>query len=310
MTGKIYRHWYLLGLLIITIVSVPYFTGAQQKPSVVADGAVVKKVQSGFIFTEGPAANGVGDVYFTDVQGSRIYKWAHKDGLISVYRENTENSNGLMFDQKGRLVVCEGGGQRVVMDDMKGNITVLAETYKGKKLNSPNDLWVDPKGGVYFSDPRYGPKMDDVEEGSMQVYYISSDHKHLIRVTDDLIKSNGLIGTPDGETLYIADAGANKTWVYRILPDGTLADKKLFCEQGSDGVTRDERGNLYLTGQTSISVYDSKGQKLEEITFPETPSNMTFAGKDRKTLFVTARTSVYTLDMAVRGAPTPLDQGQ
>lgn len=310
MNRKIYQQWYLLVILTITFLAGPSIISAQEKTGVIAHEATVKKVQSGFIFTEGPAANDEGDVYFTDVRGSRIYKWSHKHGSISVYRENTGNANGLMFDQKGRLVVCEMGSQRVVMDDMKGNIAVLAETYKGKKLNSPNDLWIDPKGGIYFSDPRYGPKMDDVEKGSMQIYYIHPDHKSLIRVTNDLVKSNGLIGTPDGETLYVADAGANKTWVYRILPDGTLAEKKLFCGQGSDGVTLDERRNLYLTGQTSISVYDSKGQKIEDIIFPETPANMTFAGKDRKILFVTARTSVYTIDMAVRGAPIPLDQGQ
>lgn len=143
--------------------------GAQEGASVIAPGATVNKVQSGFIFTEGPAVDAEGNVYFTDVRGERIYRWSYKDGSVSVYREKTGRANGLMFDQKGRLVACEMGGRRVILDDMKGEISVLADSYQGKKLNSPNDLWIDPKGGIYFSDPRYGRRMDDVEKGSMQV---------------------------------------------------------------------------------------------------------------------------------------------
>lgn len=300
----------LLVVIVMAFLFASFSIGAQEGASVIAPGADVKKIRSGFIFTEGPAADSNGNVYFTDVRGERIYRWSYKDDSISVYREKTGRANGLMFDQKGRLVACEMGNRRVILDDMEGKITVLADSYKGKKLNSPNDLWIDPKGGIYFSDPRYGGRMDDVEKGSMQVYYISPDHKKLKRVTNDLVKPNGLIGTPDGKSLYIADAGAQKTWVYKIQPDGRLADKRLFCQQGSDGMTRDERNNVYLTGRSSISIYNSKGQKIEEIMFPERPANMTFAGKERKTLFVTARTSVYILKMAVRGAPTPLDQAR
>jgi gluconolactonase len=141
-----------------------------------------------------------------------------------------------------------------------------------------------------------------------QVYYILPDHRKLTRATNDLVKPNGLIGTPDGKIIYIADAGDNKTWAYNIKPDGRLSDKRLFCKQGSDGMAIDERNNVYVTGKSSISVYNSEGEKIEEIVFPERPANMTFAGKERKTLFVTARTSVYTLEMVVRGMPTPLEK--
>ncbi|MBN1225477.1 MAG: SMP-30/gluconolactonase/LRE family protein [Deltaproteobacteria bacterium] len=278
--------------------------------NIVAPGATVNKVQTGFIFTEGPAADSDGNIYFSDVRASRIYLWSCKDTSISVYRENTGRANGLMFNQNGHLVVCEMGGRRVTLDNMMGKITVLADSYKGKKLNSPNDLWIDPMGGIYFSDPRYGAKMDDVEKGSMQVYYISPDHKKVARVTNDLVKPNGLIGSIDGKSLYIADAGDNKTWLYKILPDGSLSEKSLFCKQGSDGMSLDEKNNVYVTGASSISIYDHKGMKIEEILFPERPANMTFAGKERKTLFVTARTSIYTIEMAVRGAPAPLDQAK
>ena len=220
---------HVIFLLVIFTASffAPVTIGAQEGASIVTPGANVMKVRSGFIFTEGPAADSNGNVYFTDVRGERIYLWSWKDGSISIYREKTGRANGLMFDQKGHLAVCEMGGRRVILDNMKGTITVLADSYKGKKLNSPNDLWIDPMGGIYFSDPRYGGRMDDVEKGSMQVYYISPDHKKLRRVTHDLVKPNGLIGTQDGKRLYIADAGDNKTWLYKIQPDGTLSEKEL-----------------------------------------------------------------------------------
>lgn len=300
----------LLVVIVTAFIFDPGTIGAQEGNSVIAPGAAVKMVQSGFIFTEGPAANAGGDIYFTDVRGERIYRWSCKDGSISIYREETGKANGLMFDQKGRLVVCEMGNNRVTLDDMKGTITVLADSYKGKRLNNPNDLWIDPKGGIYFSDWLSGRGRTDVPEGGLQIYYISSDHKNLTCVTNDLIKPNGLIGTPDGKILYIADMGANKTWVYTIKSNGTLSGRKLFCEQGSDGMARDEKNNVYLTGGSSIFVYNSKGEKIEEIAFPERPTNMTFAGKERKTLFVTARTSIYTLEMVVRGAIMPLDQAK
>jgi gluconolactonase len=310
MKGNGLKFTILLVFIVVAFLFAPSTIGAQIEGSVIASGATVKKNQSGFKFTEGPAADAEGNVYFSDVRAGRIYRWFYKDGSTSVYREKTRGANGLMFDQKGRLVACEMGGRRVILDDMKGKITVLADSYQGMKLIQPNDLWIDPKGGIYFSDPCYGRRAAEVEKGSMQVYYISPDSKKLTRVTNDLVKPNGLIGTPDGKTIYIADPDARKTWVYKIQPDGTLADKKLFCERGSDGMTRDERGNVYLTGGISVSVYNSNGERIEDIMFPERTTNVTFAGKERKTLFVTASTSIYTLEMAVRGAPTPLDQAK
>ena len=253
------------------------------------------------------------------MKAETIYKWSWKDDSTAVYRENTGRANGLMFDRQGRLVVCEMGNNRVTLDDMKGTITVLADSYEGKKLHSPNDLWIDPKGGIYFSDwlskwvrvKGGGKTKAKAVKGGMQVYYIPPGQKSLMRVTNDLVKPNGLIGTTDGKTLYIAEYKDNKTWVYRIQPDGSLSDKKLFCDHGSDGMARDEKNNVYVTGSSSILVYNSKGVKIEEITIPEgQPTNMTFAGKERKTLFITARTLIYTLEMAVRGAPSPLDQAK
>jgi gluconolactonase len=293
-------------IIAILISTSSYTISAERSSGIIAPGATIKKVQSGFTFTEGPAADTEGNIYFTDIPNEKIFKWSHKDGSITLYREGTGQANGLMFDGKGRLVVCEMGNNRVTLDDMKGDITVLADNYKGKKLNMPNDLWIDPRGGIYFSD-FLGPGSTESRNEKLQIYYIPPDNRDLIRVTDDLVAPNGLIGTPDGKSLYVADMGVKKTWKYKILSDGTLIDKKEFCDQGSDGMSLDEKGNVYVTGDAAIYVYNPEGKKIEEIAFPERPSNMSFGGKERKTLFITAMTSIYTLDMTVRGALTPLD---
>jgi gluconolactonase len=290
-------------LAILLVLSVSF--GSAQSSNLIAPGATLKKVQSGFSFTEGPTADADGNVYFTDITGERIYKWSYLDGKISLYKEKTGKANGLMFDAKGRLVICEMGNNRVTLDDMKGNTTVLADSYNGKKLHMPNDLWIDSKGGIYFSD-FMGP--GESQEGGLQIYYISPGQKSLKRSTEDLVAPNGLVGTPDGKTLYVTDPGARKTWSYRINPDATLADKKLFCEQAADGMTLDEKGNVYFGGSPTVAIFSPDGKKIGEIALPENCTNMEFAGKDRKTLFFTAGTSVYTLEMAVRGAATALDQ--
>ena len=296
----------LFPIIIAFLISNNPAVGAEKGSGIIAPGATIKKVQSGFTFTEGPAADAEGNIYFTDIPNEKIFKWSYKDGSVILYREGTGQANGLMFDGKGRLVVCEMGNNRVTRDDMKGSITVLADNYKGKKLNMPNDLWIDPRGGIYFSD-FLGPGSAEGGDDKLQVYYIPPDNKDLIRVTDDLVAPNGLIGTADGKCLYIADMGIGKTLSYKIQPDGSLTDKKIFCDEGHDGMALDEKGNVYVTGDTAIHVYNPKGEKIEEITFPERPANVSFGGKERRTLFITAGTSIYTLDMTVRGAPTPLD---
>ena len=176
---------------------------------------------------------------------------------------------------------------------------MLADSFEGKKFNSPNDLWIDPHGGVYFSDPRYG-NMEGLELPGFYVFYLAPDRKTLTRVIDDMVKPNGVLGTADGKQLYVADAGGGKTYVYAIQPDGSLADKKLFAAQGSDGLARDEQGNIYLTGG-GITVYSPDGEKIESIAVPEGPANLKFGGPDKKTLFITARTSLYSVPMNVKG---------
>lgn len=290
--------WYVLTVLLIAAMS-----WSVASAGVVADGAMVEKLAGGFAFTEGPAADSQGNVFFSDIPNNRIHKWSLDSnppgGKLSTFRENSGGANGLYFDKSGNLLACEGGGRRLVSIDPKGNVTVLADKYEGKRFNSLNDLWIDLKGGVYFTDPRYGGR-DGMEQDGEHVYYLSPDRKKLTRVVNDLVRPNGVIGTPDGRTLYVADHGAGKTFVYKVNEDGSLSDKKLFAPEGSDGMTLDSEGNVYLSTKV-VAVYNKGGQKIEEIAVPEQPANVTFGGRDNQTLFITARTSLYAVRMRVKG---------
>lgn len=278
------------------------FIGAAAAPALaselVAPGAKVELLAGGFTFTEGPACDAEGNVYFTDIPNERIHKWSI-DGKLTTFRENSGKANGLYFDREGNLLACEGGNRRLTSISPGGKVSVLADGFQGKKLNSPNDLWVDPKGGVYFSDPRYGQE-DGLEQDGFQVYYLPPNRKELVRVIGDLVKPNGVLGAADGKTLYVADAGGGKTYAYRIQPDGSLTDRKLAAPVGADGMTLDERGNLYLA-RNVVHVYSPEGKAITTIEVPEPPANVCFGGKDRKTLFITARKGLYAVRMNVRG---------
>jgi gluconolactonase len=293
---------------VITLVLAATGIGpAQESINIVAAGAEMKKLAGDFQFTEGPAADAQGNVCFVDIPTNRILKWSVADGKLSTFLENSGGANGLYFDKDGNLLACQGSERRLVSISPKGEVTVLADKYEGKRFNSPNDLWIDPNGGVYFTDPRYGSR-DGMEMEGEHVYFLTPDRKKVIRVVSDMVRPNGVIGTPNGRRLYVADEGGKKTWSYRINGDGTLSDKQLFADQGSDGVTIDARGNVYLTGK-SITVYSRRGEKVAEIAVPESPANLTFGGPDNRTLFITARTSLYSIPTEVRGARTPIRPG-
>jgi len=262
-----------------------------------------KKLAGDFTFTEGPAADAEGNVYFSDIPSNRILKWSTA-GELSTFFENSGGANGLYFDKEGNLIACQGGARRMVSISPDKKIEALADAYDGKKFNSPNDLWIDADGGVYFSDPRYGSEQG-LEQDGFHVYYLSPDRKSLTQIIDDLMKPNGVLGTADGKSLYVADAGGGKTYVYAIEGPGKLGERKLFAEQGSDGLTRDERGNVYLTSREGLNVYGPDGKLVEKIAVPESPSNVTFGGKEKKTLFITARTSVYSCPMEIPGHQFP-----
>src|SRR4030095_11420205 len=216
-------------------------------------------------------------------------------------------SNGLYYDTAGQLRACADEKNELWQIDPKTKEhKVLVKDYNGKLLNGPNDLWVRPDNAIYFTDPLnktdYWKRDPKPEQDAQAVYFLSADRKTLTRVADDLKQPNGIIGTPDGKTLYVADIGAKKTYSYTINVDGSLADKKLFCEMGSDGMTMDAAGNVYLTGQ-GVTVFDKTGKKIEHIDVPEGwTANVCFGGKEGKTLFITASKGLYAMKMNILGA--------
>ncbi len=288
---------------LIALVIVAVIAGCEpEKMSVVAKGAKVEKLAGGFMFTEGPAVDTEGNIYFTDIPNNRIHKWSI-DGSLSTFRENSGAANGLFFDKEGNLLACEGDNRRLASISPEGKVKVLADKYNDKKFNRPNDLWVDPEGGVYFTDPYFGDR-SNMEQDGEHVYYLSGDRKRLLKVINDLSRPNGVIGSADGKLFYVADYSQNKTYTYTIFPDGTLSHKKLFALEGMDGMTIDNEGNIYLTTDVVV-VYNKNGEKIETINVPEQPANVCFGGKDKQTLFITARTSLYSLRMRVSGVEQP-----
>lgn len=293
-----------LNLIVIIVLSTVIVSNAfsKNKKGIIAKNAKVENAGSGFLFTEGPAVASDGRVYFSDQPNDKIHIWDEKEG-ISLYLEGTGRSNGMYFNAKGQLVTCADlNNQLAYFDDDKILIPVH-EGFDGKHLNAPNDLWIAPNGGIYFSDPYYHRKWWAEGHQEIQdvrgVYYLSPAGE-IIRVIDDFETPNGLIGTPDGKILYVADIQAQKIWKYAIQEDGSLANKTFFAPHGSDGMTLDNKGNVYLTSG-KIWVYNPKGELIEEIKCPENPSNVCLGGKKRDILFITARKSVYTLKMKVRG---------
>jgi len=276
----------------------------QENKSIIAQGAQVEKLAEGFRFTEGPAVDKAGNVYFTDQPADVILKWSVDDKL-STFGANLGRANGLYFDRAGNLFSCSDLENEIWQIDADGNHTVLVSDYEGKKLNGPNDLWVRPDGGIYFTDPLYvrdyWARSPEMQQPGEYVYYLSPDRKYLIKVADDLEKPNGIIGTADGKRLYVADIRANKTYAYDIQPDGTLGGKKLFAPSGSDGMTVDKAGNVYLTGQ-GVTVFNAEGVQIEHIPVEaQWTANVCFGGSDMKTLFITASQYLYRIRMNVEG---------
>jgi gluconolactonase len=295
-----------LCLLTFSLYSVSQAQIVDNK-SLVAKKAELKKAGDGFEFTEGPAVSRTGDVFFTDQPNNKIMKWSFSTGEISVFVEEAGRSNGMFFDTRNNLLYTAADMDNQIWSiDEKGNKKVVIENFRGKKLNGPNDLWMAPNRSIYLTDPLY--KRDywerdpEMQQDGEHVYYLSADRMQFFRVDENLKKPNGIIGTPDGKTLYVADIGDDKTYAYDIEEDGYLSNRRLFVEMGSDGMTIDHRGNVYLTGEKGVTVFNKKGEQVAMIPVPEEwTANVVFGGPERKTLFITAKGSVYTLDMKVRG---------
>jgi gluconolactonase len=279
-------------------------------PGIGPAGKIVK-LHTGFKFTEGPAADRDGNVYFSDIPNERIHKVDAK-GQLSVFREKSNRANGLMVNAKGEIVACEMAGRVVAISPDGKDVRVLADKYEGKQFNAPNDLVIDKSGGVYFTDPSFGAPQP-LPQGKTAVYFIAPDGK-VSRLIDDLTQPNGITLSPDEKTLYVIPTGPAEMMAYAVAAPGKIGKGQVFCKlqgkdgkpgSGGDGCAMDSKGNLYVTSTIGIQVFDPSGKFLGAIAFPEQPANVKFGGKDMKTLYVTARTSLYTVPMEATGHVFP-----
>src|SRR5581483_1953597 len=275
-------------------------------PGIGPAGKVVK-LYSDFKFTEGPAADREGNVYFSDIPNERIHK-VDAAGKLSVAREKSNRANGLMLNAQGEIVACEMAGQIAAYSRDGKSRRVLADKYEGKRFNAPNDLVIDRRGGIYFTDPSFSaPK--PFPQGKTCVYYLAPDGK-VTRLIDDLPNPNGVILSPDEKTLYVIPTGQAEMMAYPVEAPGKIGKGRVFCslkqrreggKSGGDGLAVDAKGNLYITSELGLQVFAPDGKLLGIIVLPEVPANVEFGGKDLKTLYVTARTSLYTVPMEVKG---------
>ncbi|MCD8739632.1 SMP-30/gluconolactonase/LRE family protein [Mucilaginibacter roseus] len=289
--------------IISTLLLLGAFSSkAQQKPLYDTTQKAVL-VSRQFEFTEGPATDKNGDVYFTDQPNDKIWKYS-ADGKLTVFMDKTGRSNGLFFDKKGRLLAAADEKNELWAIDKKGNHKVILSNFNGKRFNGPNDGWVAPNGDIYFTDPYYQRdywqhKSSDLD--GQKLYLLKKGAKQAVVANDQFKQPNGIVGTTDGKFLYVADIGDNKTYLFNIEKDGTLTNRVLLIKQGSDGMTLDDQGNIYLTGK-GVTIYNPQGEKLFNIPIPEQwTGNVCFAGKNRDVLFITASKGIYTVKMNVKG---------
>ncbi|PHS07644.1 MAG: gluconolactonase [Blastopirellula sp.] len=267
----------------------------------------IKKVEGEYQFTEGPTADSQGNLYFTDIPASRIYR-LDTEGHVSTFVDSSGHANGLMLDKNGTLFACQMDGQLVTYNAAGKPIKELVKKHQGKRFNAPNDLVLDKAGGIYFTDPRFrAPKpWPQVKEA---VYYLDAQG-NVTRLVDDLQAPNGVILSPDEKTLYVIPSMQKQMMAYPVEQPGKLGKGKVLCElqqkdkngnSGGDGLTIDTLGNLYITSGLGIQVVSPAGEHLGTIAFPQQPANVTFGGKQRTTLYVTARTGVYSVEMKAQG---------
>ena len=249
--------------LLILFLAMSATTDSMPDHPLIKDGATLQKISGEFAFTEGPASDDEGNVYFTDQPNDRIMKWS-VDGQLSTYMQPAGRSNGMYFDRKDRLWSCADAKNELwIIDKDKKKETVVVKEYQGQRLNGPNDVWVTRQGAAYFTDPFYKRDWWDHSEQPIDVqgvYLLSKDHKTLTRVIGDFKKPNGIVGTPDGKKLYVTDIGDSKIYHFKINKDGSLSDKTLLCNERSDGITLDDHGNLYITNSNGVTVYSMTGE--------------------------------------------------
>lgn len=302
---------------------------AATSQGLIATDAQIENLGAGFSFTEGPAVNKEGDVFFTDQPNDIIYKWDATTSEITPFLEGTGRSNGMAFDKDGFLIACaDMYGELWKIDPADKSHVVLVNNYNGKRLNGPNDVWINPvNGGIYISDPIFprgyweedDPRSqgwppthsEQAEEGKGgHVYYLAPGSSELLRVTTDEDWDadswpNGVVGTPDGNKLYVNKWESDNmggTWIFDINEDGSLSNMRKFSEIGGDGMSLDEQGNVYISNGSGVVVLDPDGNELVTIFTGGGATNNVFAGSDGKTLFITGPADkVNSLKMNVKG---------
>jgi gluconolactonase len=284
----------------------------------------IERLHTGMLWAEGPAWNAVGRyLVWSDIPSDVQLRRLDEDGHVSVFRHGSGNTNGNTFDFAGRQVSCEHDRRRVVRYEHSGAVSVLADTWKGKPLNAPNDVVVHPDGGIWFTDPGYG-SMSDYEgtKGALEikeaVYRIDGASGQLEMVSDELAKPNGLCFSPDYKKLYVVDSGGpapKGIQVYDVIDQRRLGAGRRFCSMeldgksgGSDGLRADAEGNIWAAagwagaGFDGVHVFAPEGQRIGQIRLPEICSNVCFGGPKRNRLFMTASQSLYAVYVATRGA--------
>jgi gluconolactonase len=294
----------LIALLAQTAAS------AEKIPGIGPTGEV-KKVHGNFQFTEGPAADREGNLYFSDVAGNKLYKVDAK-GDLSVLLDPSNHTNGLMCNAAGNIVACEMDGRLIEVNPKTKEVKSLADGYEGKRFNAPNDLVIDRDGGIYFTDPHFRAPMP-LPQGVRAFYYRAPDGK-VTRLGVVETAPNGVILSPDEKTLYIIPSMQAEMLAFPVEAPGKLGAQRTFCTLkqatgktagGGDGLTIDTQGNLYITSALGVQVFSPSGSHLGIIEFPEQPANCTFAGPGNKTLYATARTSLYAVPMEATGHVFP-----
>ncbi len=263
--------------------------------SLVKEGAEFVKLADGFKFTEGPALGSNGKIYFNDIPNETTHVYDPASGETSVARKETGRANGIFFEPTGTAMVCEGGSRAVTRWSVGGEAKTVVSEFEGKKLNSPNDIAPDGAGGYFFTDPRYGNR-DDMELNFEGLYYLPRKGK-LALLDKELSRPNGVILSPDEKTLYVADTELAQVFAYDV-DGGKVSNKRVFAEEGSDGMSVDTNGNIYLTWKGEILAFSPEGKELLRIAPPEKPANCLLVGS---TLYVTARTGFYSLELNTQG---------
>jgi gluconolactonase len=275
----------------------------------ITKGAKLKRVATGFKFTEGPIWFAEENyLLFSDIPANKIFQLG-EDRQVTTFRHFSGNSNGLTRDRQGRLIACEHSNRRVTRTEKDGSITVLVYQFQGKKLNSPNDVVVKSDGAIYFSDPPYGIQPEQQEQPVQGVYRLSPDGQELTLVAGDFDHPNGLAFSPDEKQLYIDDSSCRHLRVFDVQEDGTLTNGRIFADmsvnkQGlPDGMKVDLEGHIYCTGPGGVWVFDATGNHLGTIVTSEIPANCAWGGTDWRTLYITAQTSVYQIRVKIPGIP-------